>query len=113
MNPQLNIDFARANRDEGIATAINHANAVNEGWSDKAYAMFKEWLSGWPKGHCFQIETFRVSASARGLPEPPSARSFGYIAVRARKEGLIKSNGQKATSSSTAHRCYANEWEKL
>lgn len=109
----LNLSEARVNRDEGIQKAIDSAERKNPGWSAKAWEMFTDWLSNWPKGFTFQIETFRVSASARGLESPPTARAYGQIAVRARKEGLIKSNGQKPTSGATAHRCYANEWQKI
>lgn len=112
---QLQLDYKAAceARDAGLEQAVNHANQVDPGWSDKAYDMFKQWLSGWIKGHKFQIETFRASASARGLPNPPTARAFGQIAVRAKKEGLIKSNGPKPTTGVTAHSCFATEWEKV
>lgn len=113
MQLTLNLEEARQKRDEGISRAKDHADAVSPGWSEKAYELFKTWLSGWPSGFCFQIEGFRVSAKARGLEDPPTARAFGSLAVRAKKEGLIKSNGQKPTASASAHRCYANEWQKL
>lgn len=115
MKAQLELDYTKAAeaRDAGIEQAVQHADAMNIGWSEKAWEMFQEWLSGWPKGFRFQIETFRASAGARGLPHPPTARAFGQIAVRGRKEGLIRSNGQKPTTGVTAHRCYSNEWEKI
>jgi hypothetical protein len=109
----LNIPLARSNRDEGIQRAVDSANRKDAGWSEKAFEMFREWLSGWPPGFKFQMEDFRKVAQIKGLPDPPTARVFGSIAVRARKANLIKSNGQKATDSETAHRCYANEWEKI
>jgi hypothetical protein len=110
---QLNILEAISERDKGILQAVSNADAKIPEWSTKAWEMFKQWLSGWAKGHRFMMEHFRVSASARGLEAPPTARAFGQIAVRARKEGLIISNGQRATSSPTAHRCYASEWIKV
>lgn len=110
---QLDILSAIEAKDKGMNQAIDHADEVVPGWSERAYKMFCEWLNGWPSGYRFQIEGFRVSAYARGLPKPPTDRAFAVVAVRARKAGLIKSNGQKATSSATAHRCYANEWEKI
>lgn len=100
-------------RDEGIERAKAHADAVDLGWSEKAYQMLCDWLSGWPAGYKFQMEDFRKIAQIRGLPDPPSARAFGSLAVRARKANLIKSNGPKPTSGVTAHSCYANEWQKI
>lgn len=115
MKTQLELDYTKAAeaRDAGIDQSISHANEVIPGWSERAYNMFREWLSGWPSGFKFMIEDFRVSANARGLDKPPTARAFGNIAVQARKAGLIISNGQKPTTSVTAHRCYANQWQKV
>lgn len=110
---QLNVFEGRKNRDAGIAKAVGHAEKNNPGWNDKAFDMFKEWLSGWPSSFTFLMEDFRKCAQIRGLPDPPSARSFGGIALRAKFAGLIKSNGLKPTTSVTAHRCYANEWQKV
>lgn len=109
----FNIPESRDRRDKGILQAVTHADKVNTGWSEKAYTMFKDWLNGWAQGHKFLMEDFRISAHIRGLPDPPSNRAFGQIAVRARKAGLIKSNGQRATRSVTAHRCFASEWVKV
>jgi hypothetical protein len=110
---QLDKLSAISARDEGIKTAVDHADAVHEKWSERAFEMFKAWLHGWPTGYKFLIEDFRFSASIRGLPEPPHLRAFGGLAVRARNAGLIKSNGLKPTKNVTSHRANANEWEKL
>lgn len=110
---QLNVFEASRRRDEGIALAVDHADSNPVKWSDIAYNMLKEWLRPWPCGYRFQIEEFRQVAQIKGLPDPPNQRAFGSIAVRAKSEGLIKSNGQKATRGVTAHRAYANEWEKV
>lgn len=110
---QLNMYESRQNRDAGIQKAVEHANQVNPEWSDKAYEMFVDWLKGWPSTFTFLMEDFRKVAQIRGLPDPPSARSFGGVALKAKFAGLIKSNGLKPTTSVTAHRCYANEWQKV
>jgi hypothetical protein len=110
---QLNILEAIQAKEAGMLQAITNADAKIPDWSNKAWEMFKDWLSGWPPGYKFQIEGFRKVAQIRGLPDPPTARAFGSLAVRARKEGLVKSNGPKPTTGKTAHRCYSNEWEKV
>ena len=110
---QLNILEAIRERDKGILQSLSNADAKIPDWSERAWKMFTEWLEGWPKGYKFQIEGFRKVAQIRGLPDPPTARAFGSLAVRAKREGLVKSNGQKPTTSKTAHRCYASEWIKV
>lgn len=109
----LDIQEARKERDRGMQKAINHANTVNKDWLDKAYKMFKEWLSGWVSGHEFMIEDFRFSAEIKGLERPPSARSYGAIAVKAKKENLIISYETGKTRGKTAHRANANKWIKV
>lgn len=115
MKSQLKLDYtkARAERDAGIAQATRHADGVNKDWSERAYDIFISWLGGWPSGYRFMVENFRVSAYARGLERPPTDRAFASVVVRAKKAGLIKSNGQKPTAGVSAHHCYANEWQKI
>lgn len=113
MNPHLDIFTARLQRDKGIQTAINHANSVNTGWSEKAFKMFCEWLAGWQPGYKFTIEQFRQIAQIRGLPDPPHARAFGSLAVRAKKAGLINSNGTVKVRNPKAHCANANQWIKV
>lgn len=110
---QLDILQAIEAKDKGIQTAITHANAVVPDWSDKAYAMLVEWLKDWPEGFTFMIEDFRKICQIKKLPDPPTARAFGAIAVRAKIAGLIKSNGQKPTTGISGHGCYANQWMKI
>lgn len=109
----LNLPAAREERDKGIKHAVDHANAVNKDWFENAYTMFKEWLAGWAPGHEFMIEDFRFSAEIRGLVSPPSARSYGAIAVRAKKENLIISYETAKTRGKSAHRANANKWIKV
>ena len=115
MSTQLILDIpaAREQRDKGINQAVNHANEVNTGWSDAAFEMFKEWLKGWPKDFKFTIEQFRQVAQIRGLPDPPSNRAYGGVAVRAKKAGLINSNGTVKVKNPKAHMANAAQWIKL
>lgn len=100
-------------RDEGIERAKSHADVVDPGWSERAYRMFTDWLSGWAKDYCFTIEQFRQSAEIRGLERPPSNRAYGSIAVRAKKEGLIKTERTVKVINKLAHRANAALWQKI
>lgn len=113
MNTQLDIFTARENRDKGILKAVTHADKVNTGWSEKAFKMFCEWLAGWQPGYKFTIEQFRQIAQIRGLPDPPHARAFGSLAVRAKKAGLINSNGTVKVRNPKAHCANAACWTKI
>lgn len=115
MTTQLTLDIplARSNRDEGIERAVTSANRKDAGWSEKAYQMFQEWIRGWPVGFEFMMEDFRLSAQIRGLPDPPSKRAFGGIAVKARIAGLIKTERTKKVKNPDANCANAAVWIKL
>lgn len=102
---------AIAAKDAGIQTAVDHADRVEPGWSERAYKFLIEWLSKKPSGFKFQAEEVREAAKGV-VPEPPSARSYGAIILRAKKYGHIVSIGMKPTKSPTAHRCFASVWVK-
>lgn len=100
-------------RDEGIERAVTSAETVDPNWKELAYDAFKQWLSGWPSGFCFQIEMFRASSFAMNIPRPLSDRAYGFIPSRAKKERLITNIGIKATRAVSAHRANAGYWQKL
>lgn len=115
MNKTIQLDAFAAiqERDKGMEVAEANAEINHPGWNKMAYQMFQDWLEGWPTGYQFLIEDFRLSAQIRGLPDPPSNRSFGGMAVRARNEGIIKSAGLTQTKNKLAHSCFATLWQKL
>lgn len=110
---QLDAFAAAEQRDKGMEIAEANAEINHPGWKVMAYDMLKDWLKGWPKGYRFRIEEFRQVAQILGLPDPPSARSFGGLALKAKFAGLIKSVDLEKTTSKTAHGCFATLWEKL
>lgn len=110
MQLTLNLTEARKERDKGMAVAEDHANAVVPGWSEKAFRIFQEWLSGWPAGYKFTIEQFRQIAMIRGLEDPPHNRAFGSLAVKAKTMGLIKTNGTVKVKNPKAHCANAAQW---
>lgn len=109
----LDIDKAIQERDKGIEKALASAECANPGWKDRAYEFFKTWLSRWASGHKFLMEDFRLSAEIQGLPQPPSNRAYGGLAVKAKFEGLIVSDGTKKVSNPKAHRANAALWRKV
>lgn len=96
-------------RDFGIQQSIDSANSAVKNWSDIAYGF----LLGYARSHNeFMIEDMR-NASVGLVPEPPSNRAWGGIAVRAAKNGIIKRKGFRSVKNVKAHRTPATLWEVL
>lgn len=115
MVDQTEFDFLEGERlrDHGIQVAVDHADNVYSNWSERAFAMFEKWLSGWPYGYTFLMEDFRLASTIHGLPTPPSKRAFGSVAVKAKSMGLIKAIGTQRVKNKKAHLCYASVWMKI
>jgi hypothetical protein len=107
--PDLNVKEARRLRDEGIETAVAHANKVEPRWIDKAYEYFKNHFLLSTNG-AFQMEEFRSYCAMMDFPLPAHNRAFGGVVVRAVKEGIIKSVGKQATRSKKSHCANAELW---
>ncbi len=107
---QLAIDYAKEAKDKGIAAAEKHANEVHEGWSEKAYGLFKSFLVG--RTDSFKIEDFREWAKNL-LAAPPSLRAFGAITVKAKKAGLIRHVGYAQVNNSKAHKANCSLWKRV
>ena len=86
---QLSIDYESLARD-GIQRAQAHAEAVDTGWSHRAFL--------WLKAYCleyrgvFTSEDFRVYAEARGF-EIPVPKALGATFRKAARTGLIVKHG--------------------
>lgn len=115
MFTQQQITFGEQLKQQGIEQAINHADSIPPfNWSDKAYNFLTSWLGTVPVGYSFMAEDVRVLAEKRNVvPVPPSKRSWGAILLKARKEGLIISNGINVVKNPQAHRCFATLWIKI
>lgn len=93
-------------RDNGIKQAEDNANRKNKGWSNLAYAFLLTYIQTHDE---FLIEDIRAS-SIGIIPEPPSNRAWGSIALRAAKDGFITRKGFKSVSNVKAHRTPATLW---
>jgi len=94
-------------RDKGIAQSLDSANGAVKNWSDIAYGF----LLGYADSHkVFMIEELR-NASVGFVPEPPSKRAWGGIAVRASKTGIIERIGFQNVKNAKAHCTPATLWK--
>lgn len=106
---QLDIFISHNLRDKGIQQAINHADKVEEKWSEKAYNCLLRFIQ-WNDE--FMTEDVREFASL-SLSEPPSNRSWGGIIVKAVKQGLIVRKGFRNVSNAKAHSTPASVWKTV
>lgn len=93
------------NRDQGIDRALENAELHHPAWSDLAL----DYLKRYP-GKQFMAEEVRVWAHKNGLAEPPHARAWGGVIVKAKKLGLIEHCGYGNVSNPKAHRTPASVW---
>jgi len=111
MITQPELDFksetAQDLRDKGIQQALDHADHVNEKWSERAYEFAKDYL----KFHqVFMAEELRKSSEGF-IPDPPSKRAYGGIISRLAREGKITLIGYAKTSNPLSHKTPAARWK--
>lgn len=104
---QLNMELGNKLREAGMAQAVDHANAVHQDWSEKAFEFLKVFIKSNPM---FMTEDLRY-ASQGIVPSPASQRAWGSIIRRAALEGLIFRSGYGQVKNSKAHRANAGVWK--
>lgn len=98
----------------GLKRALDRANADHKDWQKRCWELFKEWLIIKPGDFEFKVEDFRNWAKRNGKIEMPnSLRAFGFVAVKAKGEGLIKKIGTGPVSNEDAHGANAGVWVKI
>lgn len=93
----LTTEHAEVRRDLGIERAGDHADRVDEGWTDRAAAEIAAFAR--LKGEPFVIEEVRPEAEAR-IGTPPDERAWGAATKKAARAGSIKKVGYAPTNSS-------------
>jgi hypothetical protein len=84
----------------GMQRAVDHADQVEGGWSELAYAMLEQYAFS----HCeFMTEDVRVWAHENGLAVPPDKRAWGAVTLRAVREKLVVCDRYRKTRIPPAH----------
>jgi len=93
MFDQATIDFAqaRADRDAGMASALQHAESDCIDWPDKAYAFLADFARY--QSHFCGYEVTAASHACPTFPQPVNERAWGGIYTRAQREGLMVKDG--------------------
>lgn len=105
----IQLEMAEFGRQEGMQTALNHANDVVLDWGERALEMLKAFIA-WNHDK-FLAEDLRHWATEQGLPVPPHCRAWGPIMTKAYKAGLIAHRGHEKTVNPKAHRAICNLWQ--
>lgn len=113
MESQLSIFSGQTLKEKGMKAALANADRVETGWSERAYQLLIQFLSGMSKDRRFMIEQFRLYAFEHELPSPPSLRAFGSITRRAAVEGKIIRVGFGQVTNPKAHMANSSVWRKV
>ena len=101
---------ARQLRDAGMQRAVNHADAVSPKWGDKAFEAYCAYARR--IGRPFTTEEVR-EAIGHTLPEPPDKRSWGAVAVRAVRAGVIRRCDFTSAKDPKVHCNMVSLWQPL
>jgi hypothetical protein len=89
---------AKRRRDRGMKRAAEHADAVTDGWQEKAAEQLRVFVQQ-RQGAPFLAEDF-VSWSKFRVPAPPDGRAFGAVLQRASRSRWIEKRGYAPAKSS-------------
>jgi hypothetical protein len=84
----------------GMQQAADHADAVEEKWTDRAFALLKLYAE---QEREFMTERLRVWAYEHGLPHAPDGRAWGAVTQRAVREQIIVRDRFELTQIPPAH----------
>jgi hypothetical protein len=90
-------------RDEGMATAIAHAERDAPGWGRAALLMVEAFCKNLGQLP-FMNEDVRVYAYARGLPLPPDDRAWGGVMRTALLHKVVRQIGTRPVKAASGHR---------
>jgi hypothetical protein len=100
---------AWAGAEAGAELAADHAERVEPGWKDAALTLLCRFAAG-SHGAPFMIEDVRDYADEMGLSPPPTARAWGAVTLRAKREGFIVRAGFSHTTRGPAHAHPSTLW---
>lgn len=89
---QLDLDFARAQRDEGITRAVASADGSVPGWSDLALVWIRLYAQQ-HRGERFIGREVVLASREHGVIQPPNDKAWGGPMQRAAKLGIIRRVG--------------------
>lgn len=105
------VPSTRQMAEEGMQRAVDHANDVQPGWSDKALELVKLYAK---KSHGFLTEEVRTWAHGEcDLDLPPDPRSWGAVMAKAKAARIVEPAGFRSTAIPPAHAKPMQYWRSL
>jgi hypothetical protein len=99
---------------QGLQRATDKADKDFPDWKERCWDLFKEWINLKPPYYEFMIETFRTHCERNAKIETPNSKTaYGFIPLKALREGLIERWGYGKVSNAKAHNCAASVWRKI
>jgi hypothetical protein len=89
--------IARQAGDDGASRAARHADDESPNWTSVAVEHVRAYARRFDS---FVAEDVRWYAEIHGFPPAPTARAWGSVMKRARKEGIITADGYAPAVSS-------------
>lgn len=91
---QLDIDFARAQANEGMARALEHAESDVPQWGETAL----QWLRRYAESHQEFPGWFVTDSAALDptFPTPADGRAWGAVWTKAQRLGIVRDSGKQA-----------------
>jgi len=91
---------------EAAERAANHAEREMPTWKDTAYSAF---VSYGKIARQFTTEDVRLASPE--VPPPPDNRAWGQVAMRARRAGVVVSQGWVPVKDANSHGCVKTLWK--
>jgi hypothetical protein len=108
---EFDLKEGRKRRDQGMETAIAHADAQIEGWADGAYLLLEKFIH--MSKDDFMTEDVRHFAHViYNYPLPPDGRAWGGVVHRAVRQNLIYRVGYAPMKSKNCHANPKSVWRK-
>jgi hypothetical protein len=107
----LDINQGRQLRDLGIEKAVAHADQESAEWRVKAFELLKIFLKD--QHSSFMAEDFRRYSELVDFPQPPNAKAWGGIIVKAKNKGLIRFVTTRQVKNKKAHCANAAVWIRM
>lgn len=93
---------------KGHAQAERAAQHAGEAWREAAYRAFVNYAA---RGERFTTEDVREDNPQ--LPPPPDKRAWGHIALRAKREGVVRAVSWVRAKSETVHGMVVTQWVRV
>ena len=99
---------------EQLALEIGHemaeraADHAGDEWKEIAFNAFRRHAE---KNRAFLREDVRWACP--DVPPPPDTRAWGHVALRAKREGIVRAIGYVPSTGKTAHGAVCTRWESL